>query len=152
MRPDDYLLKWTSELRAIRRAYAVGEQKELGFGVSVATRILVKKGGGMANSLGSVDEKGVWGEAADWCATTGTIGGQPVGVVLMADSKNFRPSWFHARDYGLMVANPFGRKALSNGPESRVEVRPGDVFRLGFGLYLGRGEVDGAQAFRDYSR
>jgi hypothetical protein len=72
--------------------------------------------------------------------------------VLLADPRNFRPSWFHARDYGLMVANPFGRKALSGGPESRVEVKPGETFRLGFGLYLGRGEMDPAKVFREYTR
>ncbi len=150
--PDGYLLTSASEFRAIGKPFAFGDQEEMGFGVRVATSISVKKGGRMVNSLGGVDEKGIWGKAADWCAATGTVDGQRVGVVLMADPRNFRKSWFHARDYGLMVANPFGRKALTGGPESRVEVKPGEVFRLGFGLYLGRGEVDGAKAFREYIR
>ena len=152
IRPDGYLLTSTSEFRAIGKPFAFGDQEEMGFGVRVATPISVKKGGRMANSLGGVDEKGVWGKAADWCAATGLVNGQRVGVVLMADPRNFRPSWFHARDYGLMVANPFGRKALSGGPESRVEVKPGETFRLGFGLYLGRGEMDPAKVFREYTR
>ena len=68
--------------------------------------------------------------------SSGTIDGRAVGVVLMPDPKNFRRSWFHARDYGLLVANPFGQNAFAKGENSRVAVRKGDVFHLRFGLLV----------------
>ena len=33
---------------------------------------------------------------------------------------NFGRSWFQARDYGLLVANPFGRRYFTGGEPSRV--------------------------------
>jgi hypothetical protein len=40
------------------------------------------------------------------------------------------------RDYGLMVANPFGRKSMNQGELSRVEVKQGERLRLRFGILL----------------
>ncbi len=72
----------------------------------------------------------------------------------MPDPRNFRRSWFHARDYGLLVANPFGRKSLAKGPESRVVVKRGEVFRLGFGVLLHAApatqDIDLRAAYHDF--
>jgi hypothetical protein len=59
----------------------------------------------------------------------------------MAGPDNFRRSWFHSRDYGLIVANPFGRKAMTGPDDNDVEpditpIEPGDDFKLRFGVYL----------------
>jgi hypothetical protein len=70
----------------------------------------------------------------------------------MPDAANFRPSWFHARDYGLFVANPFGRQAFRKGEPSRVEVKPGETFRLRFAVLLHSGEVDLAAAYVDVDK
>ena len=55
---------------------------------------------------------------------------------LMDHPENFRPSWLHVRDYGLLVANPFGRKAFTGGEASRVEVAAKEPFRLRFGVLV----------------
>jgi hypothetical protein len=132
-----------------------GDQEEMGLGVRVATPLAVKQGGRITNSLGGVNEKQVWGRPADWCDYQGVVGGTRVGVTLMPDPKNFRPSWFHVRDYGLMVANPFGRKSLGKGEPSRVAVPKGEVLRLRFGVRVyatpaGRPEVDVKAEYADY--
>ena len=54
----------------------------------------------------------------------------------MADPANFRPSWWHNRDYGLMVANPFGRESMKQGVKSVVRVNRGETLRLRFGAVL----------------
>jgi len=54
----------------------------------------------------------------------------------MPDPANFRPCWFHARDYGLLLANPFGRRAFRKGPPSKVVVKPGESLRLRFAVLL----------------
>jgi hypothetical protein len=72
----------------------------------------------------------------------------------MAARDNIRPSWFHARDYGLIVANPFGRKALTKGDESRIVVPRGEAFRLRFAVYLHGGadkpDDDIALVYREF--
>lgn len=85
-----------------------------------------------------------------------TIAGQHVGVTLMAHPGNFRPSWLHARDYGLLVANPFGRKAFRQGDPSKVVVKPGEHLRLRYGVLLhaapAEKKPDLAAAYADFLR
>jgi hypothetical protein len=52
----------------------------------------------------------------------------------MPHPDNFRRSWMHVRDYGLVVANPFGQRAFTKGEASRIEVKPGEKLRLRFGV------------------
>jgi hypothetical protein len=111
-----------------------GDQEEMGLGVRVSTPLAVKNGGKLLNSEGMNGEKQVWGRQADWCDYGGTIAGQPVGVTLIPDPANFRRSWFHARDYGFVAANPFGQQAFTKAERSRVVVRGGESLRLRFAV------------------
>ena len=135
VRPSGYLLMWDSTFSADKE-FSFGDQEEMGLGVRVASPITVKAGGAMLDSEGRVGPQQIWGKTANWCDYDGVIDGRHVGVSLMADPANFRPSWLHARDYGLLVANPFGRKALTGGEPSQVVVRPGETFRLRYGVLL----------------
>ena len=38
--------------------------------------------------------------------------------------------------YGALVANPFGQQAFRKGPASKVVVKPGESFRLRYGVLL----------------
>ena len=130
-----YIIVADATFRSDDGDFAFGDQEEMCFGVRLARELSVKGGGRLTDSEGRRDEAGVWGKQADWCRAEGTgAGGERVTVILMPDPQNFRRSWFHARDYGLVVANPFGRKAFTGGEASRVEVRKGQSLRLRFGL------------------
>jgi hypothetical protein len=132
---DGWLITMDSELSG-ERAVVFGDQEEMGLGIRLATPLAVKGGSGtMTNSAGDKNEKGVWGKTAAWCDYHGVIDGRRTGMVLMAHPDNFRPSWMHARDYGLVVANPFGQRAFTGGEASRVEIRPGESLRLRFAVY-----------------
>jgi Methane oxygenase PmoA len=96
------------------------------------------------------DRTQVWGKAADWCAYAGTIDGRRAGVLLMPHPENFRRSWFHARDCGLLVANPFGRNAFTKEEKSKVVVRKGQSVRLRSGMLVWSGEPDLGAAYRAY--
>ena len=133
VRPSGYLLIAASEFASDSGDFTFGDQEEMGFGVRVATPLSVEEGGRLRNSDNREGEREVWGQTALWCDYSGTIDGRHVGITLMPDPKNFRRSWFHARDSGLLVANPFGREAFTKGEKSRVVVRRGETFRLGFG-------------------
>jgi hypothetical protein len=59
-----------------------------------------------------------------------------VGLKIMCDPGNFRPTRYHARDYGFVAANPFGRKCFKAGDESKVVVKPGETLRLRYGVLI----------------
>jgi hypothetical protein len=134
-RPAGYLILWDSTFTSeSNRALDFGEQEEMGLGVRVATPLAVKGGSGtIRNSRGGVDEKGTWGQSADWCDYAGTIDGHHVGVTLMAPPGGATKPWFHSRDYGVLVANPFGPRA---GVPARLSVDPGASFRLRLAIFV----------------
>ena len=150
-----WLLTWDTTFRPAD-PMVFGDQEEMGLGVRVATPLTVKSGGTILNSGGRKNEKEVWGQTADWCAYSGTLRGRRAGVVLMSHPSNFRPPWFHARDYGLLVANAFGRNAFMKGERSRVTVAPGETLRLRYGVLVlstpVEAPVDFAAAFATYRK
>lgn len=56
--------------------------------------------------------------------------------MLMASDKNFRESWWHNRDYGVFVANPFGREAMKQGARSAIAVAKGETLKITFGALI----------------
>jgi hypothetical protein len=160
--PSGYFLIAESEFRSKKADLAFGDQEEMGFGIRLNTPLTVKFGSGkILNSEGGENEKGTWGKQASWCAATGTIDGTNVGVALMPAPYNFRSSWFHTRDYGLMVANPFGKKSMIGpkdpavAPDSTI-AKKGDAFTFGCGVYVFAGKdnntPDFALAYDKYLR
>ncbi|HEX5054429.1 MAG TPA: DUF6807 family protein, partial [Planctomycetota bacterium] len=61
--------------------------------------------------------KDVWGKRARWIDDSGTIDGQAVGIAMFDHPSNASfPTWWHARTYGLLAANPFGVHDFENKP------------------------------------
>lgn len=145
-----YLLTIDSTFRAPDADFYFRDQEEMGLGVRVATPIAVKNGGRMIDSEGRINEKEIWGNSAKWCDYSGAINGQKVGITLMPHPDNLRPSWFHSRDYGALVANPFGRKAFGKGDSSRVFVKKGEVLPLRFGVFVHEGDINPNQGYANY--
>lgn len=153
------LIIWDSMFSSDRE-FTFGDQEEMGLGIRMATalRSEPQSRGEIPPGTGTIlDAEGrkngaeVWGHSARWCDYSGTIEGKHVGATILCHPENFRPSWFHARDYGLLVANPFGRKAFKQGETSDVKVKPGGEFRLRYGILLHSGDkLDLAAAYEDY--
>jgi hypothetical protein len=136
IRPEASLLVWEADFTSPDDDFVFGDQEEMGLGVRVATPISEKNGGTIRSSEGGKTAKATWGKPAKWCDYSGIINERNVGIAIFTDPNNFRPSWWHNRDYGLFVANPFGRKALTGGETSQVVVKKGETFRLRFGVLL----------------
>lgn len=67
-----------------------------------------KAKGKCCNSEG-VKGKAIWGKRAKWVDYWAPIAGKTVGVAIFDHPSNPRhPTWWHARAYGLITANPFG--------------------------------------------
>lgn len=133
---EGFLLTWDAAFTPTADGFYFGDQEEMGFGVRVATELTEKKGGVITSSSGATTAKATWGKPANWCDYSGVLGDRRVGIAVFAGPQNFRASWFHNRDYGLMVANPFGENAFTKGTKSRVPVAKGETFRLRFGAWI----------------
>jgi hypothetical protein len=160
-RPAGTLVVWDSTFTGDDE-FSFGDQEEMGLGIRVATPMRVEKGdGSLPPGTGTItDAKGrkngaeVGGNSADWCDYSGTVDGKHVGITIFCHPDNFRPSWFHARDYGFVAANAFGRAVFKKGEPSKIVVKPGDEFRLRYGILVhadGDGQLpDLNAAYQDY--
>lgn len=148
-----WLVTWEATLFAGESAMVLGDQEEMGFAARVATGINEKNGGRLLNSEAIQSAKKTWGQPADWCDYSGAIDGQEFGITLMASRSNFRKSWWHNRDYGLFVANPFGREAMKQGERSSIVVEPGQSMTFRFGAYLHEGkDLDFVNLFEQFEK
>jgi putative membrane-bound dehydrogenase-like protein len=129
-------LTWDAAITPDMEGFFFGDQEEMGLGVRMATPLTEKNGGLITSSTGKTSAKLTWGQTAEWCDYSGTRNGIRAGVKVIPDPGNFRPCWWHNRDYGVFVANPFGRKAMTRGEESRIDVRRGETFRLKYTILL----------------
>jgi len=100
-----------------KKDFYFGDQEESGLAVRVASPIRVNGGNGtILNNRGEKNGAEVWGKEAEWVDYYGTIDGKEVGVMIVPNRSNRRRCWMHARDYGLIVANPFPKQ-----PKERKE-------------------------------
>ena len=154
VRPHGYLLLWDSTFSSDREFY-FGDQEEMGLGIRLATPIAVMsdEGGRILDSEGRRNGRAVWGKTADWCDYSGPIEGKFAGITIMPHPDNFRPCWWHARDYGFVAANPFGRAAFVPARRARSSFT-GRSVRLRFGILIHASakedDVDLAVAYQDY--
>jgi hypothetical protein len=150
-RPAGWRLVWEATFTATEKDLVFGDQEEMGFGARIASECTELKGGALLNSHGATSAKQTWGKPAAWCDYSGTKDGQRVGITLMPGPNNFRQSWWHNRDYGVFVANPFGREAMKQGTKSTVTVKKGDSLRLVFGAVLHEGKAyDPASEYKHF--
>lgn len=129
-------ITWASAITPLVDDFYFGDQEEMGLGVRVATPLSEKKGGLITSSTGVTSASATWGQTAEWCDYSGTVNGMHAGVKIIPDTANFRPCWWHNRDYGVFVANPYGRAAMKQGGPSRVEVKKGNTHRMKFTIVL----------------
>lgn len=154
------LISVASILTANNSPVVFGDTKEGSFGIRVhdALRMNLKGGDGLlTNSRGKSGMTDVWGQPADWCDYSGTVEGKKAGVAVFAHTGNPVPSLWHARDYGLLAANPFGRKvagfpaAKDKTDLYRIEKGKSATFR--FAIFAHDGDVKAgkvADAFEAY--
>ncbi len=160
-RPEGYLLLVDSTFTSPHEFY-LGDQEEMGLGIRVATPMRVEAGDGslppgngtMTDAQGRKNGAEIGGNSSDWCDYSGTVDGKHVGMTIFCHPDNFRPSWFHARDYGFLAANAFGRAAFKKGEPSKIVVKPGESLRLRYGILIHSEDDDSKPdlpaAYQDY--
>ena len=116
-----------------------GDTKEGTFALRIHPALRVEgehATGTLTNSEG-VSGRGAWGRRARWIHDVGSIDGQTYGVALLDHPSNPRhPTWWHARTYGLLAANPFGRGAFEGEGSGELVVPVGETLRLRYRVLL----------------
>jgi len=147
-----------STLKASVYPITFGDTKEGSMGIRVSDQIVVKEGGGYLNAEGKKGEKEVWGQPSKWVDYVGKIDGKAAGIAVFDHPKNAHPAVWHARGYGLVAANPFGRKE-SGFPSMKdktdlVKLNKGDELTLTYAIYPHAGDTEAggvAKAFAAFA-
>ena len=136
--PKGLLLRIEAEYQSDDHDFYFGDQEESGLAVRVASPIRVQGGNGtILNDRGERNGGQVWGKKAKWFDYFGTIDGREVGVMVIPDPDNPRPSWLHARDYGVVVTNPFPKQPRERRePYVKTHIRKGEPYRLSYHILI----------------
>lgn len=115
--------------------------------------------GTLVDSVGD-DGAAVWGKRAAWADYWAPHNGRVYGIAIFDHPQNPRhPTWWHARDYGLFAANPFGRhdfEGLKSQPRiGELTVPAGQSVTFRYRLYIHEGDTASAGVaarYRAYAR
>ena len=138
-----------------------GDTKEGSFALRVRPALQPKDsngsqgaGGRLVNSEGLVDGA-AWGKRARWVDYSGTVDGKAYGIAMLDHPSNLRhPTWWHAREYGLSGANPFGIHDFSGEPEGAGHhpIPPGKTLVLRYLVVFHEGDAGAAGIDRRWKR
>lgn len=149
----DFLLDWDLTLLASETDITFGDDKDGTMAIRFIPGLQLKahKGstqpatGHILNSEGIMDAE-AWGKRAKWVAYSGLDRkGNPVSVAIFDHAQNLRhPTWWHARDYGLCAANPFGIHHFEKKEEhaGAYTVKKGESLRFRYRLLFQGGAAD----------
>lgn len=142
--PEGLLLRLEAEYQSGDHDFYFGDQEESGLAIRVASPIRVQGGNGtILNNRGERNGAEIWGKEAKWFDYSGTIGDRRVGAMVIPDPTNPRPSWLHARDYGVVVTNPFPKQPRERRePYVKTWVKKGEPFRLSYDVLIHEGSSD----------
>ena len=131
-----------------------GDTKEGGIiSLRVATSMDASDDGRMENAIGGIGEAECWGKRAQWLDYTGPVAGETVGFAVYDHPTSFRhPTYWHARNYGLFTANPFGlHDYYANPGVDGSHVLPeGGLLRFKYRIYVHAGDTATAQVAQRY--
>jgi hypothetical protein len=130
----------------------MGDTKEGTFGIRLAKELNVPPGH-MVNSAGAEGEKAIWGKRADWVDYDGTVGGEELGVAVFDSPRSFRhPTYWHARGYGLLAANPFGWREFFKDPEKDGSwtIQQGKDLKFRYRVFIHHGDYRQAKVAEVY--
>jgi hypothetical protein len=143
-------------LASAGRDVVFGDTKEGMFGIRLAEtmRPEAKLGGVLVNAKGERNEA-AWGRPAVWLDASGPVEGQVVGLAMLEHPSSFRaPTYWHARTYGLIAANPFAhrdflRDKTRNGSHT---IPAGQSIRFSYRVWLHRGTAEDAGVDRAWQQ
>jgi len=149
------LIVMDTVLKAGENNVTFEDTKEGAFGIRVRDVMAESKGKGkLTSSEGKTREPNIWGRLLDWVDYSGEVDGKEAGLTVMADPKNPLKTCWHARAYGLLAANPFGR-AKSGFPAMRgnkdlVKLKAGESLKLRYAILIHPGDAETGKVAQGY--
>jgi len=157
---DDRAIDVTVKILADSGDVTFGDTKEGSMGIR-SNPVLRLKGsvakGKALNSAGDTD-KALWGKRAAWVSYWAPQEKKVVGFSIFDHPTNPRhPTWWHARDYGLVAANPFGIHNFERKPKGTgdMKVKNGEsvTFRYRFLFHANDAKTAGiAKRYEDWAK
>lgn len=132
------------ELTPTDRGLILGDTKEGTVALRLAPTLRVdgpRARGRLENANGLRDRE-CWGRRSDSVSAEGPVDGRLVRVTMTDESPGPEgPTWWHARTYGLLAANPFGRRAFEgrDAPSGALTITPDAPWRRRIVLELETG-------------
>ena len=122
-----------------------GGTKEGFFALRLAPGLQLAGGKGHILNSEKLKDQACWGKRARWRDYTGEVDGKTCGVTVFdLPSNQGHPTYWHARDYGLLAANPFGGKDFTGDPktDSGFTLGDGRTLRLVYITLLHSGKLE----------
>lgn len=96
---------------------------------------------GNYRSSEGVTGEDVWSTRAKWMDLYGNIGNEKISLVICDHPDNINyPTYWHARGYGLLAANPFGAKDFTKGKEElNYTLAAGDSLTFKYRIIISSG-------------
>ena len=109
-------------------------------------------GTGHYRSSEGIEGEAVWGTRGRWLMLTAQSAGAPITIAMLDHPKNPGfPTYWHARPWGLMAANPLGQKALSKGKDTLNFALPaGQSARFAYRVLILAGHATPQQIEAEY--
>lgn len=155
----DYQVTWIASSGEV----IIGDTKEGTMGIRTNPKLRLKAaanrgnhtaGGHSINSEG-VTDGAMWGKRAAWVDYWGEIDGQVTGVAIFDHPDNPRhPTWWHARDYGLVAANPFGINHFEGKPDGTgdMKIPAGETLTFRYRFLFHPGDAEQADIAKQYKQ
>jgi hypothetical protein len=142
--------------RATHGPIVMGDTKEGTFAIRVV-KALDSPPGHMVNADGASGEKAILGKRSHWVDYYGRVAGEDVGLAIFDHPDNLRaPTYWHARAYGLLAANPFGVKPFTGDRrrDGRFAIPAGGSLILRYRVLIHHGnpfQAGVAEAYRQFA-
>jgi len=134
-----------------------GDTKEGTFALRLHPALRPKGEVAAGTAMNSEGDKDIWGKRARWVDYWGPVphegDARVLGVAVLDHPKNLRhPTWWHARDYGLVGANPFGVHHFERKPKGTGDypLAKGETLRLRYRVLLHDGPGEKADIERHW--
>jgi methane monooxygenase PmoA-like len=139
-------------IRASRGPLRMGDTKEGTFAIRVV-KALDSPPGAMLNAGGARGEKGIWGRRSEWVDYYGRVADEELGIAVFDHPGNLRaPTYWHARGYGLLAANPFGVRQFTRDRRQNgsYAIPAGSALTLRYRVLIHHGDPVRAQVAEAY--
>ena len=137
-----------------------GDTKEGSMGIRMAPEFRLRgkvARGSCINREGTVG-KPIWGKRASWVSYWASFEDRELAISIFDHPSNPRyPTWWHARDYGLVAANPFGQHDFEGKPKGSGDmvIKSGEEINFSYRFFFHEGnpaKSNVSQKYIDWSK